>query len=70
MATKTIKEWFNTVEQPYREQLLNNTPKQIQNLERNSLQEAISGGFIWQYSEEGQKYWSDYCNTCVPRGTK
>lgn len=58
---KTIKEWLETLPEPYREQALNNSKEM--NITLNSkverLTSAISFSFIWSNSPEGFDYWWD-----------
>lgn len=55
---RTIKEWIETLPNPYREQALkkDNT---FHNQEVNSLSVALETAFIWADTEEGGDYWGD-----------
>ena len=64
VVTKTIEEWFNELEEPYRTQAIENTKKLAEESGRlyestDSLSEALISAFIWETSPEGHKYWSD-----------
>jgi hypothetical protein len=70
VEAKTIKEWFDTAEQPYKEQLLANTNVEVLQLVEVSLEQAIKGAFFWEKSPEKHDYWADYVNSIrVPLGT-
>lgn len=70
METKTIREWFNTAEQPYKDKLFANTKDCLLEVKEPSLAEAISGAFYWKESPEKHDYWRDYVDSIrVPRGT-
>lgn len=67
---KTIKEWFEELEEPYRSQALFNHIKEhggetdiVKNLE-----DALYSGFSWNDSPEGHNYWSEL--TAVFRGVQ
>ncbi len=62
MVLKTRKEWFKTLEEPYRTQAINNTIQQNESLlevEKESLSIALSMGFTYKSSPEGVDYWRD-----------
>ena len=56
---KTIKEWLNTLKEPYKSKALRQTNEDILNLYCNSLLNSLYQMFDWQSSEEGLEYWSD-----------
>jgi hypothetical protein len=60
MDKKTIQEWFESTEQPYRDQLLTNLISGVKNIKVRNLKSALDGGFTWKETEEGFNYWSDY----------
>lgn len=61
--TKTIKEWFESVEdEDLRKKLLSNMDEEDQDNEEPSLLEAIRGSFIWNDTPEGHEYWISQCN--------
>ena len=56
---KTIKEWLNTLKEPYKSKALKQTNEDILNLYCNSLLNSLYQMFDWESSEEGLEYWSD-----------
>jgi hypothetical protein len=56
---KTIKQHFETLEYPYREQALRNTSYEALIQEKESLLEALLSAFLWEKSPEGFKFWDD-----------
>ena len=55
---KTIKEWFQDLEEPYRSQALNNCDPVFLKLKKPSASDALLGGFTWINQPEGHDYWS------------
>jgi hypothetical protein len=62
---KTIKEWIEEAEEPYRTQMLNNTSEDTLKDKAESLLDALYGAFIWENSPEEHEYWSNYKNTLL-----
>lgn len=56
---KTIKEWFNTLEEPYKTQALKNTKADILSEKAEDLSDALLRAFIWIDSPEGHEYWDE-----------
>ena len=56
---KTIKQWLNTLDEPYKSKALKQTNEDILNLYCNSLLNSLYQMFDWESSEEGLEYWSD-----------
>ena len=56
---KTIKDWLNTLDEPYKSKALKQTNEDILNLYCNSLLNSLYQMFDWESSEEGLEYWSD-----------
>ena len=56
---KTIKEWLNTLDEPYKSKALKQTNEDILNLYCDSLLNSLYQMFDWSYSVEGVEYWSD-----------
>ena len=56
---KTIKEWLNTLKEPYKSKALRQTNEDMLNLYCDSLLNSLYQMFDWQSSEEGLEYWSD-----------
>lgn len=55
---KTINEWLNELEEPYRTQAINNSFYNINKTEKaKSLSFALSMAFIWDKTNEGHDYW-------------
>lgn len=63
MDKKSIQEWFESAEQPYRDQLLANMMNSVREIKIHSLKYALGSGFIWRDSIEGEDYWMEYANT-------
>ena len=53
---KTTKEWFETLDEKYREKALKNMTSPT--AKHFSLLGAISNGFDWNRSQEGTEYWT------------
>ena len=56
---KTVKEWLNTLKEPYKSKALRQTNEDILNLYCDSLLNSLYQMFDWQISFEGLEYWSD-----------
>jgi hypothetical protein len=56
---KTIKEWLNTLKEPYKSKALRQTNEDMLNLYCDSLLNSLYQMFDWQSSFEGLEYWSD-----------
>ncbi len=64
MLTKTIKEWLETLEEPYREQALVNFESYCNDDDQvESVIEALYQAFYWEESPEGHRYWSKLVKT-------
>lgn len=66
--TKTIREWLEELEEPYKSQAIQNAENESEYNDyldeaRDSLAGAVLGAFTWEYSPEGDKYWSDLYDT-------
>jgi hypothetical protein len=60
---KTIKEWFESIEDPQiRNRALRNLDKKDRDGKVGSLENAIRMGFDWQHSVEGYEYWDKFCD--------
>lgn len=57
---KTIKQWLNELEEPYRTQALENAEDYggINNT-ATSLDDALLAGFLWDKTEQGWDYWEE-----------
>lgn len=56
---KTIKDWLNTLKEPYKTKALQQTNKDILKEKVNSLIVALYKMFLWEDSVEGDEYWRD-----------
>jgi len=56
---KTIKQWLETLEEPYKTEALNNSYSSNEAIEVMSLSEALKWAFTWSVTNEGHYYW---CN--------
>lgn len=55
---KTAKEWFETLEEPYRTQAIEITSNEdMLNLEYEGLLYALYGSFTWFETPQGHEYW-------------
>ena len=54
---KTIKEWLNTLDEPYKSKAIQQTNKNILELQCNSITDALLKMFEWESSEEGDLFW-------------
>lgn len=55
---KTIKQWFETLDEPYKSQAIACTDADRLHIECESLYSAVSGAFTWGNTEQGHMYWS------------
>lgn len=65
---KTIREWLEELPEPYRTQALENVnehdPKIIDELpSEQTAKKALSGAFVWMFTEQGERYWFDLYRT-------
>lgn len=56
---KTIIEYLETLDEPYKTQAINNTDKDYLQDNKNSITEALKVAFLWSESPEGHHYWDD-----------
>ena len=56
---KTIKQWLNTLNEPYKSKALKQTNEDILNSYCDSLLNSLYQMFDWQSSFEGLEYWAD-----------
>lgn len=56
---KTIKEWLNTLDEPYKSKALRQTNKDILELQCNSITNALLKMFEWESSKEGDLFWDN-----------
>jgi hypothetical protein len=59
--SKTIKEWFDSIQDPeIRNKASNNMDDKDRDRIVGSLKEAIRNGFDWQLTPEGYEYWDKF----------
>jgi len=56
---KTIKEWLETLPEPYRTEALDETKPRDSRQVSESLVKAICDAFSWSQSEQGSGYWNE-----------
>lgn len=54
---KTVEEWFNYLEEPYKTQALENSIEKSLKIIKESMSDALSCAFIWDESCQGHEYW-------------
>lgn len=65
MDMKTVKEWLEGLEEPYRSQAFENVeelnvhPGGVLFAREESLSSALIGAFDWGKSPQGHKYWEN-----------
>jgi len=60
--TKTIKQWLETLLEPYRGQALENlanNSNRKEDCKADSLNDAILRGFTWEATPQGAEYWKE-----------
>ena len=57
----TVSEWLNTIKDPAMrlKAIVNMYPEQ-QDIEEDTLPEALASAFDWSVSPEGLDFWADY----------
>ena len=60
---KTIKEWLNTLKEPYKTKALKQTNKKLLNTKAKDLISSLYSMFDWSESEEGVEYWLDLASS-------
>ena len=56
---KTIKQWLNTLNEPYKTKAIQQTNEDRLKEKVDSLIIAIYKMFVWEDSVEGDEYWRD-----------
>ena len=56
---KTIKQWLNTLKEPYKTKAISQTSKEVLNIKVETLIIALYSMFLWEDSQEGDNYWRD-----------
>lgn len=55
--TKTVKEWLELLDEPYRTKALERCNKNCLHYKESNMYLAIAGAFMWEDTEEGFEYW-------------
>lgn len=56
---KTIKDWLNTLNNPYKQKALTNLNTNMRNIRVESVSSALLIAFNWRSSLEGFDYWDE-----------
>ena len=56
---KTVKEWLNTLNEPYKTKAIQQTNEDKKKKKADSLIIALYKMFVWEDSVEGDEYWRD-----------
>jgi hypothetical protein len=56
---KTIKQWLNTLKEPYKSKAINQTKQFMLESKAKDLVSSLYCMFDWNDSEEGWEYWND-----------
>ena len=56
---KTIKQWLNTLNEPYKTKAIQQTKEDRLKEKADSLIIALYKMFVWEDSVEGDEYWRD-----------
>jgi len=62
---KTVKEWLETLDEPYRSQALENGNIQYASITEDNVYEALWGAFNWGESPQGYEYWNRFHDTLL-----
>ena len=65
---KIIKEWLNTLKEPYKSKAINQTSKQNLKAKCNCISSALYKAFDWNDSFEGWEYWNDLTSSLENKG--
>lgn len=55
---KTVKQWFETLPQPYSQQAIDNTSPYQLTLEYDDIKTALLSAFVWEHTLQGHDYWN------------
>jgi len=64
---KTIKDYLNELQEPYRTQALNNLDKGYEDRKVKNILIALTLAFVWDESPEKHKYWNDLYKNLDPK---
>ena len=56
---KTIKDWLNTLKEPYKSKAIRQTSEDILTIRTDTLINSLYQMFVWKDSQEGDEYWRD-----------
>lgn len=62
---KTIKDWLNTLKEPYKTKAIQQTNEDILELKCNSITDALLKMFEWESSKEGDLFWDELFESVV-----
>ena len=62
---KTVKQWLNTLKDPYKTKAIRQTNKHILDSKSKDLISSLYCMFNWDNSFEGYEYWSDLASSLV-----
>jgi len=65
---KTIKDWLNTLKEPYKTKAIQQTNEDILELKCNSITDALLKMFEWESSKEGDLFWDELFESVVNKG--
>jgi hypothetical protein len=65
---KTIKDWLNTLKEPYKSKAIQQTNKDILEIQCNNITDALLKMFEWESSEEGDLFWDELFESLVNKG--
>lgn len=62
---KTVKQWLEELQEPYRTKALNNLVSMWADYEVESMYDAIQEAFFWSRTDEGFNYWNDLADSKI-----
>lgn len=65
---KTVKEWLNTLKEPYKTKAIQQTDKDILDSKEKNLINSLYCMFDWNDSFEGWEYWHDLALSLENKG--
>mgnify|MGYP003614105992 CR=1 FL=1 len=65
---KTVKEWLNTLKEPYKSKAINQTNNYTRIETTNCISSALYKAFDWNDSFEGWEYWNDLTSSLENKG--
>lgn len=64
---KTIQEWFNELEEPYKSRAIANTHPSILIANEDRIIDALTGAFNWESSKEGFMFWNNLVKSIIDK---